>query len=128
MRASQQHLPSISLVLSQASSLMQMPGNHPKFLSQKPTLMPPVRDMQTADERDHVSLIFQGASAYLLQHNVGLVNLRDALGTKEDDAPIRGRRLSLSSLVIDLAHLLKRRYYRFHAKKCGSEADLSIPA
>jgi len=113
MRATQPHFPSISFVLSQASSLMHLANSHPNLFAQKSELLlPPIHDdlMQTVDERTHISHAgLNVASAYILEHNDGLVSLREVLTTNEIDDPLKIRRLSISSLVIDLALALRHK-------------------
>jgi len=66
--------------------------------------------MQTVDERTHISHAgLNVASAYILEHNDGLVSLREVLTTNEIDDPVKIRRLSISSLVIDLALALRHK-------------------
>ncbi|KIM90645.1 hypothetical protein PILCRDRAFT_927 [Piloderma croceum F 1598] len=116
MRAHQPHFPSIALVLSQASFLMHS-TNHPTLLPQKPkTLMVPVHDdsMQTVDERDQISLV--GLDAFTHERNIELASLCKALTTQETGDQIKRRRLSISSLVIDLAITISRKCHRFGVK------------
>jgi len=118
MRATQPHFPSISFVLSQVSSPMQLPSSHSNLSPQKSEpLMPPIHDdlMQTVDERSYIS--HAGLNMASVEHNGGLASLREALTTNEIDDQVKIRCLSISSLVIDLALAFRQKCCQFRAKK-----------
>jgi len=88
-----------------------------------PDAPPPIHHdddfMQTVDERDHISRAgLDLPSAYIPEHDDGLVGLREALATcEEDGSGAKGIRLSLSTLVIDLALTIRRKCHQLRIKK-----------
>jgi len=108
---------------------MHLANPHPNLLAQmsEPLLLPIHDDlMQTVDERTHISHTdLNVASACVLEHNDGLANLREALTTNEIDDRLKIRRLSIPSLVIDLAFAFRHKCRQFRVKKHEADVDFS---
>jgi len=83
--------------------------------------------MQTVDEPEQASRLgFDLPSTYIIQQNPELVNLNEALGVDGLGGQMYGaKRLSLSTLVIDLALALRRKY-QVHIKKHEAKVDFDM--